>query len=235
MHEGNAASARLKRVVLCAAFCFALSATALAQAGPSAVARLTLDTDSLPAAAPHESYLYKFQAHGGTVPLHWEIVSGELPPGIKLESDGTLRGTTETAGTYHFTVAVADSGNPTQSVRREFVLPAPAPLMLKWTSYARVLGSRIQGSVAVSNDTKDDLDLTVIVQAVNEVGKAFAIGYQHLLLRQGIDDFDIPFGDTLPHGAYVVHVDAIGEARARKVIHRARLQTPGPLQVAVGP
>jgi hypothetical protein len=48
-------------------------------------------------------------------------------------------------------------------------------------------------------------------------------------------DFEIPFGDTLPSGAYVVHADAVGEVAEKNQIYRARLQTPGPLQVAVGP
>jgi len=46
---------------------------------------------------------------------------------------------------------------------------------------------------------------------------------------------ELPFGETLPRGGYVVHVDAIGEVAARNVIHRQRLQTPAALQVAVGP
>jgi len=33
----------------------------------------------------------------------------------------------------------------------------------------------------------------------------------------------------------VVHADAVGEVAEKNQIYRARLQTPGPLQVAVGP
>ena len=96
-------------------------------------------------------------------------------------------------------------------------------------------GNRIEGSVEVSNTTPDDMDLTFIVLAVPANGRAVAIGYQHFLLRRGTVNMDLPFGETLPRGGYVVHVDAIGEVSSRKVIHRERLQSSGALQVAVGP
>ena len=97
------------------------------------------------------------------------------------------------------------------------------------------MGNRIEGSVQVSNTTSDDFDFTFIALAVNEIGRATAIGYQHFPLKKGTTDFEIPFGDTLPHGAYVVHVDGVSEDTEKNQIHRARLQTPGSLQVAVGP
>jgi len=74
-----------------------------------------------------------------------------------------------------------------------------------------------------------------VVLAVAENGRATAIGYQRFDLKKGTTDFEIPFGENLPHGGYVVHVDGVGEVAALNQINRARLQTPGPLQVAVGP
>jgi hypothetical protein len=46
---------------------------------------------------------------------------------------------------------------------------------------------------------------------------------------------DLPFGDTLPHGGYVVHVDAVGEVPPKNLIYRDRMETPTALQVTVGP
>jgi hypothetical protein len=45
----------------------------------------------------------------------------------------------------------------------------------------------------------------------------------------------LPFGENLPHGAYVIYVDVNGEVAARKAIYKQELRTPGALQVAVGP
>ncbi len=62
-----------------------------------------------------------------------------------------------------------------------------------------------------------------------------AIGYEHFPLKAGTINFQIPFGNTLPHGAYVIHADAIAEIPTRNAILRQRLQTPQPLQVTQGP
>jgi hypothetical protein len=107
--------------------------------------------------------------------------------------------------------------------------------MLNWKNPARVNGNRIEGSAEVSNSTPDDIDLTFIVMAVPPNGRATAIGYQHFLLRRGTLSKELPFGETLPHGGYVIHVDAVGEVAAKNVIYRDRLQTQSPLQVTVGP
>jgi hypothetical protein len=77
--------------------------------------------------------------------------------------------------------------------------------------------------------------LTVIIVAVAENGRATAIGYQHFSLNAGTNDVRIPFGSTLPYGAYVIHADAIAEIPKRNAILRQRLQTPLPLQIVQAP
>jgi len=98
-----------------------------------------------------------------------------------------------------------------------------------------VNGNRIEGSVEVSNTTPDDIDLTFVVMAVAPNGRATAIGYQHFVLRRGTIDQELPFGETLPPGGYVVHVDAVGEVASRNVIYRQRMETPTALQVTAAP
>jgi hypothetical protein len=115
------------------------------------------------------------------------------------------------------------------------VLQVVPPLLLEWKKEARVAANRIDGSVQVSNGTEDDFDLTFIVLAVAENGRAVAIGYQRFPLKTGTTAFEIPFGETLPKGNYVVHVDVVAEVAPTAAIYRARLQTKGPLAVAVGP
>jgi len=132
-------------------------------------------------------------------------------------------------------VSVTDNAKPQQAVERGFVLNVLRALVLQWKIPPHVAGSRIEGSVQVSNETPEDFDFTFYVLAVSENGRATAIGYQRFPLKKGTTDFEIPFGDTLPSGAYVVHADAVGEVAEKNHIYRARLQTPGPLQVAVGP
>jgi len=208
-----------------------------AQASPDQSASdLTVLNDSqLPDTYPHANYEYRFHGRGGVPILRWRLEKGTLPPGLKLEEDGSLHGQPERAGEFQFTLSVRDGGQPQQAVQKGFVLRVLSALSLNWKKEAQVEGSRIEGSAAVSNTTPDDIDLTFIVLAVPANGRAVAIGYQHFLLRRGTINMELPFGETLPRGGYVVHVDAIGEVPSRNVIHRERLQSAKALQVAVGP
>jgi hypothetical protein len=197
--------------------------------------KLIIETSSLPSGYTRGTYTFTLRAHGGIPPLHWKVEKGELPPGLRLEDDGTLHGAPEKPGEYRFTVSVTDNAKPQQAVEREFVLNVLRALVLEWKIPPHVAGSRIEGSVQVSNQTPEDFDFTFYVLAVVENGRATAIGYHRFPLKKGTMDFEIPFGDTLPPGAYVVHADAVGEVAEKNQIYRARLQTPGPLQVVVGP
>jgi len=196
---------------------------------------LAVDAIALPKATPRHPYKFQFQAHGGIPPVRWTLVAGSLPTGMKLGEDGLIAGTPGSVGDFHFTVSVTDSSRPVQAARREFVLHVVPPLLLEWKKVAKVSGNRIDGSVQVSNGTEDDFDLTFIVLAVAENGRAVAIGYQRFPLRTGTTEFEIPFGDTLPRGGYVVHVDVVAEVAPKDAIYRARLQTKDRLAVLVGP
>jgi hypothetical protein len=196
---------------------------------------LLIRTDSrLADTYPHAHYSIHFQAQRGGSERHWRLEKGVLPPGLKLEDNGVLHGEPLRAGEYHFALSVTDSG-PQQAVQKEFTLRVVEALTLIWKAGARVNGSRIEGSVEVSNTTLDDVDLTFIVLAVAENGRATAIGYQHFPLPHATTSMELPFGESLPSGAYVVHVDVVGEVEAKSQIYRQRLETPRPLQVTVGP
>jgi hypothetical protein len=197
---------------------------------------LEIENDSqLPDTYPHASYQVRLQAHGGVSGVHhWRIVNGTLPAGIRLEEDGFIHGAALRAGEFRFTVAVSDVGSQ-PGAQKSFVIRVRSELTLNWKSPAHVSGNRIEGSAEVINATSDAVDLTFIVLAVASNGRATAIGYQHFVLNPGLNPTTLPFGDTLPPGGYVVHVDAVGEVAARNRIYRQRLQTDGPLQVTVGP
>jgi len=195
---------------------------------------LVIENDSqLPDTYPLANYELRFRGRGGVVPLHWKVEKGTLPPGLKLDEDGLLHGRPERAGEFQFTLSLRDSGSQ-RAVQKGFILRVVSALTLNWKKEAHVNGNRIEGSVEVSNTTPDDIDLTFIVLAVPPDGRAVAIGYQRFPLRRGTVYMELPFGETLPRGSYVVHVDVIGEVASKNVIHRQRLQTSA-LQVAVGP
>lgn len=193
---------------------------------------IIVNDSQLPNANPMGNYEVRLSARGGAGALHWHLEKGALPPGMQLETNGLLHGAARGGGDFQFTVAVHDSDN--QHAQKDFVLVVHSALELKWKSLAHVDGNRIDGSVEVSNATSDDMDLTFIVLAVAPNGRATAIGYQHFTLRKGTTGQELPFGDTIARGSYVIYVDVVGEVIPKKVIYREQLQSHA-LQVAVGP
>ncbi len=137
-------------------------------------------------------------------------------------------------GDFHFMVTVSDSGSSPHQRNQQLTLRVLAPLLVQWGNQAKINGQRIEGSVKVSNQTGEDFDLTFVVLAVNDIGRATAIGYQRLDLKRETIDFEIPFGENLPPGGYVVNVDVVAEIAATNTIHRARLVTEK-LQMVQGP
>ncbi|MCX6612677.1 MAG: Ig domain-containing protein, partial [Acidobacteria bacterium] len=55
------------------------------------------------------NYSAGIEAAGGSPPYRFSVTGGALPPGISLASDGTLRGSPTTSGTFRFDVEVADN------------------------------------------------------------------------------------------------------------------------------
>jgi hypothetical protein len=103
---------------------------------------------------------------------------------------------------------------------------------VEWQSSPTLSGNNVSGSLKVANYSRDTFELTVIVVAVNETGKAFALGYQRMDLAATAQQV-IPFSSSLPNGQYTVHADAIAEVPARKQIYRRHMQTGQPITVNV--
>lgn len=215
-----------------ALFVLLLSTSVVAQTVDSD--RFDFATKKLPDAVVGKTYSASIKVQGGRGPFEWTILRGKLPQGIRLQSrTGTLAGTPALTGTYRFTVKVRDLGART-SMGREFVLVVSGPLLLEWVDPPKLTENAISGRIKVSNGSAggENFDLTVIIVAVNEIGKAFALGYQRFNLAEDVEQ-EIPFSSTLPNGQYVVHVDAIAEVAATRAIYRSRLQTQTPLVVNV--
>ena len=201
-----------------------------AQAPPLAVV-----DEVLPSLAAGVEFHVLLHARGGVPPYVWSVASGALPEGITLSPDGLLAGRPAKPGAFALTLKVQDSGHPAHSINKVFRGVVTASLVIEWLQPPKVRDDRIDGIVRVSNGSTESFDLTIIIVAVNDYGRATAIGYQHFPLKAGATNLQIPFGNTLPSGAYVIYADAIAEMPARNAILRRQLQTPQPLQVAQGP
>jgi hypothetical protein len=216
------------KCIACAVILICICSIAVGQ-GP-----LTIVNDSLPSLNAGEMFNVTLHAKGGVPPYLW-TADGDLPPGISLSHDGTLSGRPAKSGAVTIAVTAADSSHPKQVVQKTFHTAVTASLVFEWLEPPKVRDDRIDGSVQVSNGSKDTFDLTIVVEAVAENGRATAIGYQHFDLKPGISNFPITFGSTLPHGAYMINADAIAEIPVRNNILRQRLATPEPLKVIQGP
>lgn len=58
------------------------------------------------------TYTYVFKPKAGAPPYAFWLDAGDLPPGLKIESDGTMRGTPTAPGTFIFTVGASQCCGP---------------------------------------------------------------------------------------------------------------------------
>jgi hypothetical protein len=133
-----------------------------------------------------------------------------------------------------FILKVEDSAVPAHSITKQYQAEVAAPLLLEWLDSPKVHDDRIEGTAQVSNGSKEAFDLTVIIMAVADNGRATVLCYQHFELKAGSTNVRIPFGSALGWGGYVVHADAIAEIPKRNAILRQRLQTQT-LQIVQAP
>ncbi len=217
------------------ALVLALAGTCMAQQGAATGEPIVMPAASLPKGFLRQPYHFKFEAPGGITPLRWEVTNGSLPEGVELASDGTVSGAPTEVDSFVFVVTVTDSGRPVASKKKEYTLEVVAPLVVEWSKKPKITGHRLEAAIRVSNQTGQDFDFTVIALAVNEDGRATAVGYQHFTLKKDTDEFEIPFAENLPQGNYDLNVDAVGEVASTNTIVRARLAPTGKLQVVQGP
>ena len=114
-----------------------LSATFLASVS-SAQSPLTILNNGFPIGAVGQSYAQALSASGGTQPYSWSA-TGQIPPGLVVNSVGTISGTPRTGGTYSFTLTVVDVRQATASKALSIVIsgPGPAPLTVTIDHAAR--------------------------------------------------------------------------------------------------
>lgn len=78
-----------------------------------------ITTTNLPAGTEAQAYSEDVVATDGEGDLSWQITAGNLPPGINLGTSTTgtvtISGTSNTPGTYNFTIEVTDSASPPRS------------------------------------------------------------------------------------------------------------------------
>lgn len=228
MHIVRFASTNCRLLVLILALAFPVLAPA-SQDDPSS---LQIVTQSPQTVVAGESFQFPLVGRGGAVPYTWSQVNGILPPGLKLHPrTGLISGVPITPGEYHFNLAVTDSNIPHQQAQREITITVIAALTIDWKQPPNVQGNTLSGSAVVSNQTGHALDVTVVVVAVNAVGRTTALGYQHFKLAAQTASPVIPFGSSPGPATYTVRADAVAHRKSGHPILRVSKQTSDTLQI----
>jgi hypothetical protein len=225
----------IARLALLALGLSALGVNLPAQQGAATGPPLAVRTSTLDKGFLRQPYHFQLASDGGITPLHWKVASGSLPPGLSLNDDGLIIGAPTATGSFAIVLTITDSGKPPRQLNYPLTMEVVAPMLFAWKTPPKINGTRVEGDLKVSNQTGVDFDLTIIVMAVAEDGRATAIGYQRFTLKPQTIDFPIPFGENLPWGAYQINADAVAEVASTNAIYRARLVSNGRLRLIQGP
>ncbi|MFC2160732.1 carboxypeptidase regulatory-like domain-containing protein [Acidobacteriota bacterium] len=93
---------------------------------------LNIVTSTLSSGTVAQPFNAVIEAEGGREFYHFSLPYRPLPPGLYLESDGTIRGTPTTVGTFTFNVEVIDTSTVQQSDSRELTITIAAYSGTDW-------------------------------------------------------------------------------------------------------
>ena len=71
------------------------------------------------------AYNQTLAAFGGQTPYSWTNISGALPPGLSLATNGVISGTPTANGTFNFAVKVTDALSATATQMLALTVSAP--------------------------------------------------------------------------------------------------------------
>jgi large repetitive protein len=109
---------------------------------PNQPLAITNGTSTLGPGVVGGAFAQNFFLSGGAAPYTWSVASGQLPPGLSLQTfdpsdfprdvDNELTGTPTTAGTYTFTMKLTDYAG--QQATQQFTLTIDPPLQITSTT-----------------------------------------------------------------------------------------------------
>ncbi len=112
-----------------------VAAAVAAIAVPTALALAFVDSVKPPDGTQGTPYSFQFSAHSGCPPYRYAILSGSLPPGLTLSSEGVISGTPTTPGSYSFWAGLGDTCvTPETGSQRPFTINIAPHLKVSTTA-----------------------------------------------------------------------------------------------------
>jgi hypothetical protein len=90
----------------------------------------SLPTQTAPSGVAGLAYHHELNIQDGSDEHEYALEDGSLPPGLRLDEDGTIRGTPTRAGSYRFTLAVTGGGPGFVTSVFDVILAVLEPLTL---------------------------------------------------------------------------------------------------------
>ena len=146
-------------------------------------APLSITTTTLPNGTINSPYNQTVSATGGTPPYTFSLATGSLPTGLSLAmSTGVISGTPTTAGTFPFTVQVADSASPPATATQPLSITINAAVACTQTQTNLCgrfsfffQGANAMGPVAIAGSIlTDGTNVVSGIMDLNSSGSAFA-------------------------------------------------------------
>ncbi|MBN2056539.1 hypothetical protein JW905_16560, partial [bacterium] len=151
-----------------------------------------------------EWYEEAFEVINGTPPLRFELLEGELPPGIELDmATGRFSGFPWEQCKRNFTIRVSDSSILTRYFQREYQIktvggePADLTLFLNQQTFAG--GDEMLLSMTLTNNTEEEC-LESLVYIVIEAGGAYFYLDPFQTCYPAFNETPVPIPLTLPAG-----------------------------------
>lgn len=133
---------------------------------------LILDPLFLPSAVVAKPYATQINASGGTAPYVFSLLSGALPPGLNLGSDGSVTGTALIPGAFTITLQATDAASST--VYKVYTITSSDQISLSdltveqedfVTQFNSELSTKPAWSTALTGETSQSM-----VEAISTVG-----------------------------------------------------------------
>ncbi|HTW61905.1 MAG TPA: putative Ig domain-containing protein [Terracidiphilus sp.] len=120
-----------------------------------------IETTTMNSGSVGSAYSFQLQEVGGTTPLVWSVLSGTLPAGLTLASNGTIGGTPTTVGMSSFVIQLEDAASNI-TTRPELIQIYPSTLQIDNTTlqFANV-GERYSTALDASGGSGEYLSWTI--------------------------------------------------------------------------